>query len=75
MTMTNHDDSNNGEAGSSSVRRISTAAHRDKHQVRPPTDYLKMLLEEACPNHAYPIRHKLKDYGMMRSFMTSWSLT
>jgi hypothetical protein len=48
---------------------------QDKHQVRPPTNYLNMLLEEACPNHAYPIRHKLKDYGMMRSFMTSWSLT
>jgi hypothetical protein len=33
-------------------------------------DHFKRLLEEACPNHAYPIRHKLKDCGMMRSFMT-----
>jgi hypothetical protein len=38
-------------------------------------DHFKRLLEEACPNHAYPIRHKLKDYGMMRSLMTSGSLT
>jgi hypothetical protein len=37
-------------------------------------DHIKMLLEEACPNHAYPIRHKLKDDGMMRSVMTSGSL-
>jgi hypothetical protein len=40
-----------------------------------PIDQFKRLLEEACPNHAYPIKHKLKDYGMMRSFMTSASLT
>jgi hypothetical protein len=32
-------------------------------------------LEEACPNHAYPIQHKLKDCGMMRSFLTLGSLT
>jgi hypothetical protein len=40
-----------------------------------PTDQFKRLLEEACPNHAYPVKHKLKDCGMMRSFMTSGSLT
>jgi hypothetical protein len=42
--------------------------------VRLPTDYFKRLFEEACPNHAYPIWHKLKDCGMMRSFMTLRSL-
>jgi hypothetical protein len=75
MTKTDHDDSNDGEAGGSGVRHISTAAHSDKCQVRPPMDHFKRLLEEACQNHAYPVRHKLKDYGMMRSFMTSGSLT
>jgi hypothetical protein len=40
-----------------------------------PTEYFKRLLEEACPNHAYPIRHKLKDCGMMQIFMTLESLT
>jgi hypothetical protein len=38
-------------------------------------DYFKQLLEEAFPNHAYPVRHKLKECGMMRSFMNSGSLT
>jgi hypothetical protein len=38
-------------------------------------DHLRSLLEEACPNNAYPIRHKLKYCSMMRSFMTSRSLT
>jgi hypothetical protein len=37
--------------------------------------HFKKRLEEACPNHAYPVRHKLKDCGMMRSFMTTGSLT
>jgi hypothetical protein len=43
--------------------------------ARPPTDHFKRLLEEAWPNHAYPVKHKLKDCGMMRSFMTLGSLT
>jgi hypothetical protein len=34
-----------------------------------------MLLEEAFQNHAYPVRHKLKDYYMMRSFISSGTLT
>jgi hypothetical protein len=37
-------------------------------------DHFKRLLEEACPNHAYPDRHKLKDCGMMRNFMTLGSI-
>jgi hypothetical protein len=57
------------------MRCISTAVHSDKRRARPPTDHFKRLLEEANPNHAYPIRHKLKDCGMMISFMTSGSLT
>jgi hypothetical protein len=59
----------------SRVRHISTATHSDKHQAGPPTDHFQRVLEEACPNHTYPIRHKLKDCGMMTSFMTSQSLT
>jgi hypothetical protein len=57
------------------VRCISTATHNDKCSARLPTDHFKRLLEEAYPSHAYPVRHRLKDCGMMRSFMTSGSLT
>jgi hypothetical protein len=59
----------------SDMRHILTAARGDKHQARPPKDHFKRLLEEACPNHAYPVRHKLKDCSMMRSFTTLGSLT
>jgi hypothetical protein len=61
--LTNTNNGNDGEVGGSGVRHISTATHSDKHQTRPPTDHFKMLLEEACPNHACPVRHKLKDYA------------
>jgi hypothetical protein len=37
-------------------------------------DHFKRLLKEAYPNHAYPVRHKHKDWGMMRSFLTLGSL-
>jgi hypothetical protein len=63
------------EAGGFGVRCISTVARSDERSVRPPTDHFKRLLKEACPNHAYPVKHRLKDYGMMRSFMTSGSPT
>jgi hypothetical protein len=64
-TTTDHDDDND-------VRHSLATTHSDKRQVRPPTDHFKRLLEEACRNHAYPVMHKLKDYGLMR---TSASLT
>jgi hypothetical protein len=74
-TTTDHDNGSDGEAVSFGVRRSSITTRSDKRRARPPTDHFKRLLEEACPNHAYPIRHKLKDCGMMRSFMTSRLLT
>jgi hypothetical protein len=57
------------------MRCISTIVRGNKRLVRPPMDHFKRLLEEACPNHAYLIKHKLKDCSMMRSFKTSRSLT
>jgi hypothetical protein len=32
-------------------------------------------VEETCSNHAYPIKQKLREYGMMKNFMSSGSLT
>jgi hypothetical protein len=44
-------------------------------QARTPIDHFERLLEEACPSHAYPVKHKLKDYDMMKNFIISGSLT
>jgi hypothetical protein len=52
-----------------------TITGSDKHQAWPPMDHFEKLLEEICPNHAYPIKHKPRDCGMMKNFMTSGSLT
>jgi hypothetical protein len=70
-TTIDHDDGNDGEVGGSGVRSIPTAAGSDKRQAMPPMNHFKRLLEEAYPNHVYPVRHKLKDCSMMRSYMTS----
>jgi hypothetical protein len=43
--------------------------------VQPPTDHFKKLFEETCPNRVYPVKHKLKDCDMMKSFMISGSPT
>jgi hypothetical protein len=43
--------------------------------TRMPSDHFRWILEETCPSHTYPIRHKIKDYKMMQSFMISGSLT
>jgi hypothetical protein len=53
----------------------SAATHIIRRWERTPRNNFKMLLEEVCPNHAYPVRHKLKDCGMMRSFLSTGSLT
>jgi hypothetical protein len=38
-------------------------------------DHFERLLEETCSNPAYPIKHKLKDCGLMKSFLTIGSLS
>jgi hypothetical protein len=62
-----HNDGNDKKTGSSGRGHIVTISHSNKRHARPPTDHFKRLIEEACTNHAYPVRHKLKDYGMMKS--------
>jgi hypothetical protein len=71
MTMTSHGNSHDWKVGSSGVGCVSTATHGNRRLARPPTDHFKRLLEETFPNHIYLVRHKLKDCGMMQSFMTS----
>jgi hypothetical protein len=66
---------NGGTNERAEVERAIEAVGSSKHQARLSMDQFKMLLEETCPNHAYPIKHKLKDYGLMKSFMTTRSLS
>jgi hypothetical protein len=72
--VTGDDYGNNKQAGSSSVVHTATAARSGKHQVGPPIDHFEKLLKETCPNHAYPIKQKLRDCDMMKNFMALRSL-
>jgi hypothetical protein len=74
-TMTSRDDDRGWEAGSSRMGHAFAAMRNSRRLVRSPIDHFKRLLEEACPNHAYPVRHKFKDNRMMQIFMTSESLS
>jgi hypothetical protein len=42
-----------------------------KRQVRHPSDHFENFLEATCPNHTYPVRHKLKECTMMKNCMTT----
>jgi hypothetical protein len=54
---------------------VATVARSGKQQAWLLPDHFKWLLDEAFPNHAYPIKHKLKDCGVMKNFMTLGLLT
>jgi hypothetical protein len=40
-----------------------------------PKDHFEKRFEGTCTNHTYPVKHKISDYDMMKSFMTSRSLS
>jgi hypothetical protein len=73
--VADYDDDDDKKTEDSDMEYIATAGSSVKCQALPPIDHFERLLEEACPNHAYLIKDKLKDYGTMKNFMTSGSHT
>jgi hypothetical protein len=53
-------------------RAINTVGSGTR-QARLPMDHFEKLLEETCPNHTYPVKHKLRNCGMMKNFVASGS--
>jgi hypothetical protein len=72
---TDYDDDDDKKADGSNMEYVAATGHSVKRQARPPINHFERLLEEAYPNHAYPVKHKLKDCDMMENFMTLRSLT
>jgi hypothetical protein len=69
---TSYDEGDNEEdAGDSDEELVATAERDSKRQVQQPADHIKKLLEATCPNHVYPVRHKLKECTMMKNYMTT----
>jgi hypothetical protein len=65
------DDGGNEKAGNSDEGHVVAAERDFKRQMLPPKDHFEKVLEVACLNHSYPIKHKLKDCTMIKNFMTS----
>jgi hypothetical protein len=64
-------DSDDEKANNSDAEYVVAAEHDFMRQMRQPKDHFEKLLEATCPNHSYPVKHKLKDCTMMKNFMTS----
>jgi hypothetical protein len=75
LAVANDDGGNDEEAGGFGVARVTITVGGGKRQARPPTNHFERLLEQACPNHAYSVKHKVRDYNMMKNFMVSASIT
>jgi hypothetical protein len=73
--VADYDDGNDEGASSSDMGHVATAAHSGMCQALPPIDHIERLLEEACLNHVYLVKHKLKDFDMMKNFKIPGSLT
>jgi hypothetical protein len=70
-----YDGGKNEEAGGSGMGHVVTATCSGKCQAWMPIDYINRFLKEAYPNHAYLVKHKLKDYDMRKNLMISGSVT
>jgi hypothetical protein len=75
VTVAARDDDGDEEPNDSDEGYVMAADRDFKCQTRPPKDHFKKLLDVTCPNHSYPIKHKLRDCTMMRIFMTSWAFS
>jgi hypothetical protein len=50
---------------------IAAAKRNFKCLTWSPKDHFEILLKATCQHHSYHVKHKLKDYTMMKNFMTS----
>jgi hypothetical protein len=57
------------------VRRPTIVERDFKRQAWQPADHFENLLMDTFPNHAYPVRHKLKEYIMINNYMTTRAFT
>jgi hypothetical protein len=69
VTTSGDEGDNNKEPDDSDEEHIAAAEREFKHQALQPIDHFEKLIEVTCPNHAYPVRHKLKECTM-KSYMT-----
>jgi hypothetical protein len=64
------DISDDEKAGDSGQEYVAATECNFKHQALQSKDHFEKLLEATCQNNLYPVKHKLKDFTMMKKFMT-----
>jgi hypothetical protein len=69
------EDNNGKDAGDSDDELVAAAKRDFKRQARLPADHFEKLNEVTCPNHTYPVKHKLKECTMMKNYMTMGNLS
>jgi hypothetical protein len=73
---TSCDEGDNGKEADNSDKELVATVERDfKRQAWQPADHFENLLMDTFPNHAYPVRHKLKEYIMINNYMTTRAFT
>jgi hypothetical protein len=71
VTTSDDDDDNGKEVDDSVMEHVAATKHNSKCLVRQPVGHFEKLLEATCPNHAYTVRHKLKECSMIKNYMTT----
>jgi hypothetical protein len=74
VAASHNEDNNNKDAIDSNEELVATAECDFKHQAWLPRDHFEKLHEVRCPNHTYPVKHKLKECTMMKNYKTMGSL-
>lgn len=69
VAATSRRDDDYGAGGSDDPEHVAAADRDAKRPARPPTDYFEKMLEAPCKNHAFPVRHKLKECDLMKRFV------
>jgi hypothetical protein len=76
VTIATSNNDNDKETDDDEQEYIMTAERDFKRQARQPKDHFQKLLEVVYPNHTYPVKHRLKDYTMIKkNVMTSGAIS
>jgi hypothetical protein len=72
---TSCDEEMNGKDANDSDEELMMVVEGDfKCLVWSPTNHFEKLLQVTCPLHTFPVKHKMKECSMMKSYMATGSL-
>jgi hypothetical protein len=75
VTTSYDEGDNNKEADDSDEEHVTATKHDFKRQARQPTNHFEKFLKATYPNHAYPARHNIKEWSVMKHYTTMGDLT